>query len=1026
MAKKPTKRTRRASNSESPPEPLWNLRDADAEVALLTGRHARALETILGPEQYDELRQLAREAESTRTRGGPRVLILPGIMGSKLGVKRTLWDDLYWFDPLDWTFGVARRLSLDSSEKKVTALGVFLFAYLRLKLSLRRDGFDADFYPFDWRLSLRDLGRDLARHLVQKETAKEVSLVAHSMGGLVSRAALRADGAASDKVRRLIMLGTPNFGSFEPVLALRGVHNLVKTAAALDLSQNTDELVTRVFASFPGLYQMLPSSARYAPINFFDPQVWPAKGPKVRPAILADAATIQDDLAPADDRFRLIAGINQKTAVSARREGDEFKYDYSGAGDGTVPWEFARLDGVATWFVEESHGSLANNRAVIRATVDLLSQGRTTVLDHVMPPIRRAATRAVSESSLRQFAPFDGRRREDLRAAELRGILRSFVAPDATADSAAPPAAAAGPAPLSSEHVPWQRLSVGRVHQHRLEIHLYAGSITDIDARAYVLGLFREVTPAGAARAIDQYLDGAIAELTRRRMFSGGVGEVFILPANRRQLRADMILFAGLGYFDGFNDEVQQITAENVVRTFVRTNVEDFATVLVGAGSGVPTARGLANLLQGFVRGKLDADAGRNLRRVTLCETDPARYREIREELFRLAGTPLFADIEVSFTEIPVRETPSVIAPARRADRDPTYDPAYLLVRQETVNTQRIEFRATVLSAKAKAALFTATQVVAKRDLDALLKKVESNAFEKQVDAFGRELADLVLAEHLRDLLRGAQGQHLVIVHDAESSRLPWETLRIGDWAPALTKGMSRRYMANNLSIAKYLEQRVHDDALDLLLVVDPTEDLPGAAKEGRRIQAMFKDRAAVRMDVLEGPQATRRALLSALTSGKYDAVHYAGHAFFDPQHTSRSGLVCHNHEYVTGADLSTVGNLPALMVFNACEAGRIRKTPKDKKDVSLNIAHRIERNVGLAEAFLRGGVANYIGTYWPVGDAAAEAFAQTFYTALLSGEPVGPALIAARGTLRNQVKSVDWADYIHYGDFNFVLKEPS
>ncbi len=1023
MAKKPANRTRRGSNTELPTEPLWNLRDADAEAALLTGRHARALETILGPEQYDELRQLAREAEAARTRGGPRVLILPGIMGSKLGVRRMVLDDLYWFDPLDWTFGVARRLSLDSTEKKVVPLGVFLFAYLRLKLSLRRDGFDADFYPFDWRQSLRDLGRQLATHLTQKETAKEVSLVAHSMGGLVSRAALRADAAASKRIRRLIMLGTPNHGSFEPVQALRGVHDLVKKAAALDLSQNTDELVTRVFASFPGLYQMLPSSARFAAINFFDPQVWPTKGPKVRRALLADAATIQDDLAAADERFRLIAGINQETVVSARSIGGEFEFGRSGAGDGTVPWDFARLDGVSTWFVEEQHGSLPNNRAVIRATSDLLAQGTTSALDHILPPIRRATTRAVSESSLRQIAPFDGRRREDLRAAELREILRTFVAPDATPETSVAPAAAA---PLDIEHRPWQRLTIGRVHQHRLEIHLYAGSITEVDARAYVLGLFREVAPAGAARAIDQYLDGAIAELTRRRMFSGGVGEVFILPANRRQLRADMILFAGLGYFDGFNDEVQQITAENVVRTFVRTNVEDFATVLIGAGSGVPTARGLANLLQGFVRGKLDADARRNLRRVTLCETDPARYREIRDELFRLAGTPLFADIEVSFTEIPVRETPSVIAPLRRAERDATYDPTYLLVRQETVNTQRIEFRATVLSAKAKAALFTATQIVAKQDLHTLLKKVESNAFEKQVDAFGGELAGLVLAEHLRDLLQTLREQHLVIVHDAESSRLPWETLRIGDWAPALTHGMSRRYMANNLSIAKYLEQRVHDGALDLLLVVDPTEDLPGAAKEGRRIQALFQDRAAVRMDVLEGPQATRRALLSALTSGQYDAVHYAGHAYFDAQHISRSGLVCHGHEYVTGADLSTVGNLPALMVFNACESGRVRTTPKDKKDRSLDMARRIERNVGLAEAFLRGGVANYIGTYWPVGDAAAEAFAQSFYTGLLAGAPVGAALIAARGTVRTKVKSVDWADYIHYGDFNFVLKEPS
>jgi CHAT domain-containing protein len=79
---------------------------------------------------------------------------------------------------------------------------------------------------------------------------------------------------------------------------------------------------------------------------------------------------------------------------------------------------------------------------------------------------------------------------------------------------------------------------------------------------------------------------------------------------------------------------------------------------------------------------------------------------------------------------------------------------------------------------------------------------------------------------------------------------------------------------------------------------------------------------------------------------------------------------------------------------------------------------------VGLAEAFLRGGVANYVGTYWPVGDEAAECFAQTFYTDLLNKKPIGEALLAGRDKVRNGTKSVDWADYIHYGSYDFVLKQ--
>ena len=77
---------------------------------------------------------------------------------------------------------------------------------------------------------------------------------------------------------------------------------------------------------------------------------------------------------------------------------------------------------------------------------------------------------------------------------------------------------------------------------------------------------------------------------------------------------------------------------------------------------------------------------------------------------------------------------------------------------------------------------------------------------------------------------------------------------------------------------------------------------------------------------------------------------------------------------------------------------------------------------MGLAEAFMRGGAANYVGTFWPVGDAAAAAFAETFYKDLVLRESIGKALQNGRNAVR-KLKSVDWADYIHYGSYDFVLK---
>ena len=73
----------------------------------------------------------------------------------------------------------------------------------------------------------------------------------------------------------------------------------------------------------------------------------------------------------------------------------------------------------------------------------------------------------------------------------------------------------------------------------------------------------------------------------------------------------------------------------------------------------------------------------------------------------------------------------------------------------------------------------------------------------------------------------------------------------------------------------------------------------------------------------------------------------------------------------------------------------------------------------------MRGGVANYMGTYWPVGDAPAKRFAEVFYGGLLQGKAIGQALLESRQELLAN-SWVDWADYVLYGSPEFVLKMPS
>jgi CHAT domain-containing protein len=67
-----------------------------------------------------------------------------------------------------------------------------------------------------------------------------------------------------------------------------------------------------------------------------------------------------------------------------------------------------------------------------------------------------------------------------------------------------------------------------------------------------------------------------------------------------------------------------------------------------------------------------------------------------------------------------------------------------------------------------------------------------------------------------------------------------------------------------------------------------------------------------------------------------------------------------------------------------------------------------------LAQAFFERGVQNYIGTGWPVDDAAALEFAKVFYREALSGNDLGSSLSKAREAILTSGST--WGAYQHYG----------
>jgi pimeloyl-ACP methyl ester carboxylesterase len=372
--------------------------DREVEELLATGVHRRELVSYFGESEYRELARLARAARRTLTHAdAPRVFIVPGIMGSQLGLRRAspLPHDILWLDPTDIAAGRLQRLKPAAGDG-VVSLGVVLYTYLRLKLHLQAAGFDVVFHDYDWRLGVDVLGDALAERL-SRERTKHLMLVAHSMGGLVSRAAL----AQRSRVERVVLLGTPNFGSFAPLQALRGTYAVVRKIARLNREQSAEWLAQEVFNAFPSLYHLLPVPGHSSGVDLFDSAQWPQSGPRPCAALLGKARTLASRLAPADERFTVIAGVNQETVTAVECRRDDFVYTITRHGDGTVPTQSALLPGAHTYFTGAAHSELTRDARVAHAVADVLRGGKTRRLATRWTPASKVEAR-ISDRQLRR------------------------------------------------------------------------------------------------------------------------------------------------------------------------------------------------------------------------------------------------------------------------------------------------------------------------------------------------------------------------------------------------------------------------------------------------------------------------------------------------------------------------------------------------------------------------------------------------------------------------------------------------
>ncbi len=385
-------------------------------------------------------------------------VLVPGIMGSQLRAG----GELVWPGPPQSLVFSFDKLPALLSEALVASDVIRSYSiakqYGALLEDLHRCGFDERgslptlfAFAYDWRrdnaLAAGQLA-DLLDVVVEQHRGRaEISLVAHSMGGLVSRCLLESGRhAARDgvkAVRRLLTLGTPHRGAPLALTAALGMER------RLFLSGEQVRTIAQD-PRYPSLYQLMPPPGepfvwdrrqQLRPLDVYSKDVAQGLGLSLENLEAARAfhAQLSLDKRPEHVRYFFFFGTQQPTltAAAVTRAGERWevtRVESDDGGDGTVPIWSACLTGVQGRAVGGEHGALYRND-VLRTTLGTLL-GSPVVLAPAPQAVEVALRDKVVEPSAQVpvalclqggAAALDGELRVERAELTAEGALKQWV-----------------------------------------------------------------------------------------------------------------------------------------------------------------------------------------------------------------------------------------------------------------------------------------------------------------------------------------------------------------------------------------------------------------------------------------------------------------------------------------------------------------------------------------------------------------------------------------------------------------------
>jgi CHAT domain-containing protein len=348
--------------------------------------------------------------------------------------------------------------------------------------------------------------------------------------------------------------------------------------------------------------------------------------------------------------------------------------------------------------------------------------------------------------------------------------------------------------------------------------------------------------------------------------------------------------------------------------------------------------------------------------------------------------------------------------------------------------------------------VYTSSLEAILRDLQDLLQDSRpSRELEQRLRSLGESLGedliqDLVAALETErgssSVFRG-ETPHLQLQMPRWLMRYPWELMHDRDGMLCERYALGRQVFMEG-QFVRPIPRRA-TNVVRVLVIGDPEytrqfqeqlesrgwspSRLPHAAVEAQKVAGTFQRlhdemSGVVQFNVtaLIGQRVSMNDMRMFLREGRFDLIHYAGHAFFDKQDPDGSAWVLSDgllHAREIRNTLAWTSAPPWLVFANACEAGMDVSEANRPTDVS-----------GLATAFINQGVAAYIAPLWPVDDEVARWLAVGFYRELMRERfSVGEALRRARVAIWDNLRdseatqampartALTWSSFVLYGD---------